>query len=334
VAGKQDSFRAEPSMGLPALIRALGHDPVPMLEAAGLEEAIFEKPDNRVPADRLGRLIAMAALVTGRPDMGLLIADRFRPANLGLVGLVMSEGPNVRTALRNLVRLMHYNSGAAYVALAPSGPEAVLSYELRKPETEGANLILESVIAMMMRTMQALCGRNWRAEEVRLTRRKPEVTRHYHEYFGAPVLFSQMHDALVFSSAWLDHSVARPQDTKTSWLVPAEERSTHELVRHQIMTRLGLEPVNAAHVAKALGLSRRTLDRQLADQGVTLQLVLDEVRFSRARHLLGAGNARLVDIAFAVGYGDASGFSRAFHRWAGISPMKFRRQLLPGPQGG
>jgi AraC-like DNA-binding protein len=312
-------------MGLPALIRELGHDPAPMLQAAGLEEANFRKPENRIPADRLGRLIAMAAQATGRPDIGLLLADRFRPANLGLVGLVMSEGPDVRTALRNLVRMMHYNSGAAYLALAPSGPETVLTYELRQPGTEGASLILDSVIVMMLRTMQAFCGKDWRPEEVRLTQRKPDNTRHYNEYFGAPVRFSQMHDGLVFSSDWLDRPLATPKNLRSTHPIPGEERSTREMVRHEITIRLGLEPVSAAQVAKALGLSRRTMDRQLADEGTTLQEVLDDVKFTRARHLLAAGSARLVDIAFAVGYGDASSFSRAFHRWSGMAPITFRR---------
>jgi AraC-like DNA-binding protein len=55
---------------------------------------------------------------------------------------------------------------------------------------------------------------------------------------------------------------------------------------------------------------------------------LDQVRFERARKLLADRRACIIDVAFELGYTDQSNFSRAFRRWAGISPGAYRQALM------
>ena len=101
------SFRMGPSQGLPAVIRRLGFDPEPLLDAVGLNERQFESAENRIDAPLLGRLLHLTARSTGRDDIGLLLAENFKIEQLGLLGMIMAEGPDVRTALRNLCRMLH-----------------------------------------------------------------------------------------------------------------------------------------------------------------------------------------------------------------------------------
>jgi len=77
-------------------------------------------------------------------------------------------------------------------------------------------------------------------------------------------------------------------------------------------------------VAQQLALHRRTLNRRLRAQGTTFQKVLDGVRWEVARQLLGSTNILLDDVASATGYADTSAFVRAFHRWSGTTPARWR----------
>jgi AraC-like DNA-binding protein len=82
--------------------------------------------------------------------------------------------------------------------------------------------------------------------------------------------------------------------------------------------------VSGDSLAAELYLSRRTLDRRLAEDNTSWGELLDEVRFSRAQRLLSAGDAPLCDIAFALGYSDQTAFSRSFRRWSGVTPRNWR----------
>ncbi len=81
-----------------------------------------------------------------------------------------------------------------------------------------------------------------------------------------------------------------------------------------------------ARTANLLGISVRTLQRRLNEDGASYTMLVDEVRRDAACRLLRAPHARIADVAAALGYADPSSFSRAFLRWTTISPRDFRRR--------
>ena len=99
-----------------------------------------------------------------------------------------------------------------------------------------------------------------------------------------------------------------------------------ERVRSALLELLpsGLASVQA--VAKKLGVSARTLQRRLQDEGTSFQRVLDRTREELARHYLGTEMAA-AEISFLLGYEDPNSFVRAFHEWAGVTPEQLRNQL-------
>ena len=72
-------------------------------------------------------------------------------------------------------------------------------------------------------------------------------------------------------------------------------------------------------------MSVRTLQRRLAEFGVDYSALIDRVRFDRAQVLLADPRCNLIDVAFDLGYTDASSFTRAFRRWTGATPSDFRK---------
>jgi AraC-like DNA-binding protein len=77
-------------------------------------------------------------------------------------------------------------------------------------------------------------------------------------------------------------------------------------------------------LAAALAIHRRTLNRCLRREGTTFREVLDRVRFEAARTLLRDGRRDIEDVARALGYAEPSAFTRAFRRWAGVPPSRWR----------
>jgi AraC-like DNA-binding protein len=69
--------------------------------------------------------------------------------------------------------------------------------------------------------------------------------------------------------------------------------------------------------AEALQINRHTLLGRLYRQGTSFRRVVDQIRFSHARRLLGDPTQRVMDVAFDLQFADATGFIRAFRRWTG-----------------
>ena len=76
-------------------------------------------------------------------------------------------------------------------------------------------------------------------------------------------------------------------------------------------------------VAKALGLSARTLLRNLATEGSAVTEIVDEVRHTLALQYLKEPNLPLAQIAWLLGYGTAASFTHAFRRWPAVRRPPF-----------
>lgn len=98
-----------------------------------------------------------------------------------------------------------------------------------------------------------------------------------------------------------------------------------EVLRQRLRSLLedGYPPIDLA--AETVNMSRRSLQRQLAEEHLTYSLLVDQVRFEVAVGLLQDPTLKLIEISLELGYEDPANFSRAFKRWAGISPSTFRR---------
>jgi AraC-like DNA-binding protein len=81
-------------------------------------------------------------------------------------------------------------------------------------------------------------------------------------------------------------------------------------------------------VAAKLGVSRRSFQRLLEANGNNFNHIVAEVIFSRAKTLLTRETASITEIALELGYRDAAHFTRAFKRWAGVSPNGFRNRQV------
>jgi AraC-like DNA-binding protein len=101
-------------------------------------------------------------------------------------------------------------------------------------------------------------------------------------------------------------------------------------VREVLLELLGSGKGDADQIAKHFGMSRRTLTRHLAREGINFRQLLEDVRHQSALGLLESTNIELSRIAELLGYTETSSFCRAFIRWRGLSPLGYRRACRSG----
>jgi AraC-like DNA-binding protein len=329
---QEGDFRIATLMPVPGLLRELNCDPGTILAKVGLDPALFEKPDHRVPFATGGALLEECAAASGVPHFGLLAGARFELSMLGVLGELMCNSDSVRAALLQFVRHLHLNDrGAVTFLLNLDHEEISIGYGVYRHDTPGISKIYDMALAIGMRIMRTLCGPAWKPVRVSFARGIPEDAAPYRRYFHAPVHFDSPHSELVFSARWLDRPLASPDQ---SHLVAAERIALEEeqggdgklveRVRRAIQGLVITGEASSQRISARLGIHERVLRRRLLAQGSSIHQLIGAARFEWARQLLGDTHLTLAEIASALGYSDATAFSRAFRNWADMTPGAWR----------
>ena len=334
---EEATVRIGPVLAIPGVLRRLGADPAKVLAEAGVDIALFEDPENLISYAARGRLFAHCVAATGCSHFGLLLGQQGGLHNLGLVGLLVKYSPDVGTALRNLVRHFHLHARGAALDLAVDRDRVTFGFGVYQPQVEAIDQVGDGAVATMFNAMRGLCGRDWTPVEVRFAHRKPQDVGPYRRFFRAPLRFDAEHYGLVFGADWLDHPLpeADPElrrilQKEIDVLEARHGDEFLEQVRSVLRTALVTDHGKADQVAALFSMHSRTLSRRLNDFGTSFRQLVDEVRFAIARQMLEDSAMDVAQIAELLDYADASALTRAFRRWSGTTPARWRAQNRAG----
>lgn len=121
---------------------------------------------------------------------------------------------------------------------------------------------------------------------------------------------------------------ATEADLKAQSMIQSKRLPLSERVRATMLEAFSVTDPTIAHVCGRLRLSRSTLQRRLAGEGVTFQSLLDDTRKELAIRYLVKSNLNNQQIAHLVGYRDTNAFQRAFRKWTGMPPQALRADRL------
>lgn len=317
-----------------AVARSFGVDAGLVLSEFGLDESYFEDPDNAVPFTVMGLLIARFADLAECPHLGLLAGERMNTSVLGTIGFLARSAPDVRTALALLCKYFRFHNPNATVHLSDERGFVVLSITLLLPQVQGREHILDGMTAAACNVMRDLCGPEWKAAEIRLARMPPRNVQPYRDFFASALRFNANENSVVFSSAWLseplksaDPHLHRAMMKRIGELEQSPAESLASAVRRMLPTLIASRTASAHVVSTLVGLSTRTLNRRLADEGTTYVRLREEARQNTALQLLEGTDLPANEISDRIGYANPSAFTRAFERWTGKAPADWRASL-------
>jgi AraC-like DNA-binding protein len=325
------TLRIGATMAVPAVLRSLGADPATILAEVGLDPKLFDNPDNLISYAARARLIKHCVARTGCQHFGLLVGQNAGLQSLGLVGLLVKYSPDVGAALRSLVRYLHLHIRGASTTLTLEAETVMLSYEIHVPLAEATDQIGDGAVALMFNVMRTLCGPEWGPSEVRFAHDKPDDVTPFRRYFRAPLRFDAEENALVFSADWFGHALPgsdpllrRLLQKQVDALEVQNGRDFPEQVRNVLRSSIVTGHARADQVAAIFSMHARTLNRHLNAFGISFRELADESRFEIARQMLETSAMEVAQIAAMLDYADASAFTRAFRRWSGTTPARWR----------
>ena len=321
-------------------IEELGVSPADVLRQAGLPTGLFDREEKvLLSTEELFALYRGLAEASRDPAIGLKLGTEHRLERYDPLAIAAVSARSFRDALERLARYKQLTCPEALEVVERRDESRVEFRYLLAQETEPpllVDLAFAWVVAIGRR------GSGGRVNPKRLELRGANRGRKLYEaHFGCPVRLSARRNTIVYAKTDLDRpflthnpdlwaAIAPQLDAELSQALAS--KAIGEQVKGILKQLLPGRRPGIEDVARELRLSSRTLQRRLAEVGVTFQQLMQEARRELARHYLLHSSLELNETAYLLGYDDAHSFFRAFRDWEGSPPGEWRARQARSPR--
>jgi len=329
---------AAATTGLLEAIGGAGADPDQVLRASGSDRAVLANPEGFIPCSTFARILEEAARATGDSCFGLHFGERFNVKNIGPLAYVVLNSPTIAVADEHVARYFKLYNQAAKVFFTVEEQRAYLQHVLVDLGIAVPRQQNEYSMVIRLNTIRMMVGSQWAPLEVRFAHAAPEQISEHLRIFRAPVLFGYSTNAFVIEREFLERQVPAADERLYEIMRGYLERILKQMpqedevlasVRRAVAESMREGHPNLTRVAKKMAMSPRTLQRQLKEQGTDFKKLVADTRRRFALSYLENRKNTLTEIAFLLGYSEASAFNRAFKRWTGSTPLAYRGQAVP-----
>ena len=317
-----------------AALEARGVDPDACLRAAGLSRSALEPVDGRVPYGAVRTLWEAAADAAGDPSFGVHVAEALPLGALDVLDYVLSAETTARSGLSRMTRYVRLVHDRADVRLVVGPTHACIVGGV--PSTPAPQFD-EFILTLLLVRSRMATGVEWRPERMTFQHERSHDDGELSRVFGCPLVFGAREMEMRFATSVLDLP-HRNADTSLVQIVSRYADAALESVpasgdlvgrvSSAIVRRMSTELPTLPGTAAAMELPERTLQRRLAEAGVSHSALVDHVRRGLALKYVADAAFSIGEIAFLLHFADSTAFDRAFKRWTGETPARYRNRLF------
>lgn len=296
--------------------------------------AAAEQPNLFVPHTAMLDIFERAARHVGARDFGLSVGQRMPYPSYGLWAEYCGSAPTLGEGLIRLRDSARFQHTGATVAVEREGTYAVLrhyAHALNAPNHQHSDHLLYPLLYFA----QLYLGPTWRPGWFELNYPRDADAIEIESRLPAPVRFGTRAVGIAIPASSLAARRIVPQRPVSLSDLEAEDPIQHfkeplRTISALAMLRLMEGATDLEGTAQLAGVSTRTLQRSLGEEGLSYRGLLDHIRTRRAKQFLDQPDMTITQIALALGYSEHANFTRAFTRWTGQSPLQFRLQRRRG----
>jgi AraC-like DNA-binding protein len=310
-------------------LQSLGAPIGRFLACSRIPAALLDHPAAAVPMGNAFRFGELACRTLGTEHLGLYVGLESLLDDLGPYGQTLQSSLTLHEYLLKGISLYNILTTGQRLWLSDHGKELRLNIATAgAPGIAAYQSQMETLVVTIAKIRDA-AGPGWSPREISLAYRAREDLPDIDLFAGSRVLRGTGETYFTIPQALLGAHLpngsraiaAGDPDSAAERRLPQD---LYSLVQLQIENLLSSRTFAIEAVAETLAMSPRSLQRSLAQQGLTYSLVLAETRARRAADWLQNTDKPVAEIAFDLGYTDASNFTRAFRRRSGVPPQTFR----------
>lgn len=295
--------------------------------------------DARIPVRLYCKLLRRVAMHSQHHLFGLPVDETEPTTGLRLMCLALLSCSNMEKAIECTADFYHHYGHPGWRFDFQRGDEdVIINFTGREKDDAYAY-----DISFLLRLWSWLSGQFIETTEVRLMESRTDESDTYKMLFDCDVQFDQSENMVRFDAGHMRRPIVQTEESLTKLL----KEAPYELL---IMSRNSLKSIMAKihfivgsdftkgfpsreKISEILHISPSSLQRKLAEEGTTYQMIKDELRKNAAIRYLHRPELSVSATASLMGYDDDSAFNRTFKRWTGMPPGLYRKNYL-GPQLG
>ena len=306
-----------------------------LLKQVDLPRFKVEQSNSLIPEYSVWLLIEQAAQFEGIEDFGLQVALQTEVEDVGLLGESLLNSLTLQDILNNFLNQIRWHSSDGCFWLKILGEEAWFCRQGINSISVGSNQVELYTLIYMIKIVQQITGEQWQPTKVYLQMDIMPSLCHNSLLSEIEIYFNQQYTAIAFPRNLLQKKRLQLSKSNLSFELhpdisnqssPAADFSGS--IAQTLESLLPHNIINIDLVAKLAGMSTRSLQRQLSQEGTTYSDLLEAMRREKAIALLKNSKLNLTDIANQLGYANYANFSRAFKQWTNFSPRYFRQQHI------
>jgi AraC-like DNA-binding protein len=315
-------------------LEAAGVDPQLVFGEVGISPQLTSDPFRRIGNTDVSRLFEASIRATDNPCFGIEVGERMQPGNLHALGFAMLASVSLRdfyNRVCNYYRVVSEN--AEFLQEELDGASVLIA---RNPAPSVCDETQDAWLTMMVRFLRFLYQQELNPLWIDLCRPAPvDGEKPFLEYFQCPVRFNCDELRIAIDSKIMDRELpggsadlAQHHDQIVmQYLEKMDHKDVVNRVRRLITDELASGMLSKQGVAEKMNMSARNLQLKLAGQNTTFQETLDGTRQNLASGYIEQSHLAITEIAYLLGFSDASNFTRAFRRWHGVSPSDYRAKV-------
>jgi AraC-like DNA-binding protein len=306
----------------------------PLLSAAGLTVEQIQDPRGRIGVRSQIDFLNLVAEALRDELLGFHLVQDFEPREMGLLYYVQASSATFGNALTRLARYSSIIHQGLSITCHHDDSVRVLVNFVGVPRHIDRHQ-MEALTTLLIRISQQLTAAPLRPLRIRFAHPRCQSSSELEKAFGRAIEFGAEQDEITFAGAVWNLPVVSADPYLNECLVAYWEdalkrrgsnpKPLRAAIENAILPLLPHGKARIGDIASALGVTTRTLSRRLAAEGLTFGHVLDEMRADLGRRYMDDPNLSIGEIAWLLGFQEASAFTHAFKRWTGKTPSQWRR---------
>ena len=290
----------------------------------------------RLTTEQQITIVENALAISGDPWLGLRLGKRLTPAVHGPMGYLLSSSPDLMAAIEAFRAFLPTRAGFIQLDLKQRDGFLIILCTLDADMSPEVGRFMAEICALaMLSCAEFIIGRPAHEAEMYFAHPDPGPEAGYRDYIPGACFFSNGQLEMRFPLALCripnvmanheTYAVARQQCEA----ILASLNGAPDSCRRQIETMMLSLPVGTLteeDAAAALFISKRTLARRLKQEGTGFREIRDEILAKQAKRHLRDGRLSVESIASLLNYHDSASFRRAFKRWSGMTPDRYRQE--------
>ena len=318
--------------------RAAGIDIGRLLTRVGLTAKEINNKEARLSVKKQIEFVHLVAEDIGDTSFGFRLAQDFDLRELAFLYYICASADILGDALKRLERYSSIaNEGIVLKIRRRTSLRVSFHYNGVARHTDKHQI--EFWVTALIRICRHLTNYEIRPLQVRLIHRRNDPQNELRKFLGVEVEEHSYADSFdLRPAAWdlpivnadpylhrclvqfCEEALARRKHLLASSVTVKVENAISELLPHG--------QAHVENVAAKLGMSPRTLSRQLSIEHSTFTKILDNMRSALAHRYLAERDLRISQVAWLLGYKEVGAFTHAFRRWTGKTPRAARQRQL------